>query len=374
MIVYGAKGSGKTTVSNSLSEYLGGIPTIVLADVWKDLLENTEATQADFVDSFVELISQPKYSDGFIIDGLECLPEPAETDKFVQQCMKIKNVDLDFANNPFMTFPHQQLTAAGQAMAYVLAALDGHYVFFVGLQASEEVLNRRDEVLQAQAERRRRKQKNQEKKALMQMSEEQYQELCEEEQEETDAKRTKIRNKVVLSALEALEEAMSKKGRHCAQTASKSAKKLVKRPKTEERNLSSRGRSLTPTKQSPRSSPRSRQRRLRSLSMTRAHPIVKSICRFMFTIGNIAERAREGGEYFQTIDPIKLLHESTTVSQVSLLSRREEESLTEEEKIQRRTATPMPLSGRLQQEVQTVFTNENAIIIRCDCKATRGQF
>ena len=94
----------------------------------------------------------------------------------------------------------------------------------------------------------------------------------------------------------------------------------------------------------------------------------------MFTIGNIAERAREGGEYFQTIDPIKLLHESTTVSQVSLLSRREEESLTEEEKIQRRTAAPMPLSGRLQQEVQTVFTNENAIIIRCDCKATRSQF
>lgn len=362
VIVHGAKGSGKTTISQTLSSYLGGIPIIDLKQVWGPISEKIEITQAEYVEAFADLISQPKYADGFIIDGLDCLPEPVETDHFAQHCMKIKNIEVELENNPFMSFPHQHMTAAEQTLAYVLAALDGHYVFLVGLRASEELLSERDEIMQAKEKRKHRQQKNQEKKALMQMSEEQYLAMCEEEQMETDAKRFKIRDRLLQTALEALDDALAKKGRRRARTASKSQRKVMK-PKPDEKK-EGRDRKLTPTKKAMEvRSPSPRNRKFRSLSFSRADPIMKSLLRFMFTFGSLAERVREGGDCFQVIDPIAFLQDSTAVSQVSMLSGEEEEVLTEQEKIQRRTATPMP-GGRLPtQPVQTVFTNENTIII-----------
>ena len=56
-IVYNPKFSGKTTVSNSVSKFLGNVPIIVLEDIWKDIMKNPEATQADYVSTFSEVIS-----------------------------------------------------------------------------------------------------------------------------------------------------------------------------------------------------------------------------------------------------------------------------------------------------------------------------
>ena len=120
-IVHDPKFSGKTTVSNSVSKFLGNVPIIVLKDIRKDIMKNPEATQADYVSTFSEVISSPQCSDGFVIDGLDALSEHVESDQFYLHCMKTKGIWDEVAKNPFTNNQHQFLTAYEQALAYVLA-------------------------------------------------------------------------------------------------------------------------------------------------------------------------------------------------------------------------------------------------------------
>lgn len=363
IIVHGAQNSGKTTVSKDISKYLNGMPIIELKDVWKDSLENPDAVQDDFVSAFNEYISQPQYSEGFIIDGLDCLPEPSETEQFIQHCLKQKNIEAELAKEPFTVLQHQHLTAAELALSYILAGLDGHYVFLVGLKATEGTLTDRQLALQEQRERKRRMEKSQEKKRLMQMSEEQYQEMGEDEQEKTDCKRTEIRNRIVETALRDLEAESGKGKRNRANSRSSQgqrgtavAKKPAKKPNDDPRKDKRRN------SVDQESAPRRRSR----FSLASADPMIKSMLKFQFTIGSLAQKVREGGETFQMIDPIKLLHESTEVSQApseAVIVRKEEESVSDEQRVKRRLATPMPGSRDCREEVQIVFTNENTIII-----------
>jgi hydrocephalus-inducing protein len=131
VIIHGPSISGRTTVSRGISAYLGDLPIVSLKEVWKDLLNKADVTQADFVSALQLLITTNEYSQGFVIDGLDVLNEPNESDQFLSHAIRQKNSENELQKNPFAVFAHQPLTSSEQALAYVLAAVDGHYVFMI---------------------------------------------------------------------------------------------------------------------------------------------------------------------------------------------------------------------------------------------------
>lgn len=329
VIVSGAPGSGKTTVSKAISHYLDDAPILSLKEIWKDVITNPEAPQADYVEAFSKVICSQECSNGFIIDGLDCLPEPADLDSFLQKCAKTKNVESELLRNPLTAFPHATLTAAEQALSYVLAALDGHYVFHIALKASEAVLNAREEIIKAQEKRKKRIEQHQEKKMLFNMTEEQYAELSEEKQIEVDEKREKLRKKLLKRALEEGEGSTDKKSSSAAHRSHSSSKHHShskskeeggggnngdsNKPKTSRRSKSEKGESSSKSKREKSDKEASndgaekKSRRSKGLPQD---PIPYSVYQYQFTVGSIAQRLLDGGEYFQVIDPVDFLKET----------------------------------------------------------------
>ena len=353
VIVTGAPSSGKTTVSKIISSSMNDAPILNLKEIWKNIVANPEATQADYVEAFQNIISEPEYSNGFVIDGLDGgLPESPELDTFLSHCLKTRNVESELQKNPLLSFPHQFLTAEEQALAYVLASLDGHYVFHIALKAPESVLNARDEIKQAKEKKRKRIEEKQERKMLFNMSEEQYSQLTDEEKQTIDEKRQAIRQDILQAALDddmiryAANKARNQ--RHHTSHRSRSNLSKAKDDAQNSKKPNSRPRSEKGGRgddQSEETNPRPRRRGILSMN-----PIQRSIIHFQFTVGSIAQRLREGGESFQVIDPINLQMETPSNSpreEEELQEKTKEEGnnkniVDEEARANNRNPTPMP--------------------------------
>lgn len=388
VIVSGVHYSGKTTVSKAISKYLN-VPILSLKEIWKDVLENHEASQADYVEAFSKVIAEPEYNTGFVIDGLDCLPDPADLDPFLQHCLKQKHVDSELAKNPLTVFQHPTMCGDEQALSYVLAALDGHYVFHVALKASEEIVTARDEVIKSQEKRKKRVELHQEKKKLFNMSEEQYLTLTEEEQEEVDKRRQSFRKKMLKSSLEAVEDSKSssKSGKSGSSSSkhrshsssSKSKKEGDSKPKSSSRKHRSDKEGSEKKEKSKKEDEPQPARKHRSKGLP-TEPIPHSVVQYQFTVGSLAQRAADGGEYFQVVDPIALLKEPSRPSTAIAESVEDKEILEEsensssqnnaieEERVNNRNPTPMvnarsASKDKIKLQAPIVYTNMNTIII-----------
>ena len=266
VIVNGPPKSGKTTVSRMLAEYLR-VPVISFNDIWND---DTE----DYVGSFREYISGLDYSRGFIIDGLEFFPEPAETQTWLTQSLKQKSVNDEVNKNPYANIACGHQTAAERALSYILASLDGQYVFQVALSAKDEVIQKHDEQAQDDAKKERELQEQRELERILNMSEEEYSKLTDEEKEEVDHKRNEHRMKVLDE--QGIETEICETGTPLKQGAQEPATRSMRR--------------------APRKSVRNR------LQLIVNDPNQMGLVKFMLSLGRMTEMMKKGAN-FQAIDP-----------------------------------------------------------------------
>jgi hypothetical protein len=89
IIVADASCSGRTNVSATLSVHLSDTPIIVLANVWRSVFAREDATQTDFVTALTNIITQSASGGGFVVDGLDALPEHSGIDQFLHHALKM---------------------------------------------------------------------------------------------------------------------------------------------------------------------------------------------------------------------------------------------------------------------------------------------
>ena len=297
VIVHGAQASGKTTTSTLLANSLGGVPVISLKEIWADVIKNPQAQQSDYIRKITETIEQPEYADGFVVDGLDGLPDNAETDAFITHCIKTKNIWDEIAKNPWNVYQHTNLTSFEQALSYVLASLDGHYVFLVALKADEAVINKREEKKLSIEKKKKRHEAHVEKEMLFKMSEEEYQQLSPEEQKNIDKKRDSYRKKSLKQIIdttieETKQHESSKKRSSSSSSKSKSKTSKEKAPAPKEKQSDKK-----PSKQEEV------KKEIKTLKSCPTDPLQKSICLFSFTLGSVFQKVKEGNEQFTAIDP-----------------------------------------------------------------------
>ncbi|OHT13016.1 hypothetical protein TRFO_03418 [Tritrichomonas foetus] len=298
VIVHGPHMSGCSIAAKSLGMNLH-VPVISLQDIWSELIENNGAS-ADYTAAFFARISQPDCSDGFVVDSLHALKESNETDQFILSSFKSKNCYDDTIKNPFHVVSHSVPTAAENALNYILAALDGHYVFFVGVRTSLELVNERIEKIKNKERKKKHEEEIKEKNNLFNMTEEEYNKLTEEERKIVDKKRKSLRNKIMRkeATKEQTNSTPDKKESHGRRTSRKEEgrssrhKRSKNEDKGEKREKSSRKEEKPKDKE-----PRKRRNQI----PTDLNDY--SIVLFNLTVGSIAAKLKENSENFTAIDP-----------------------------------------------------------------------
>jgi hypothetical protein len=101
IIVAEASCSGRSSVSATLSVHLSDTPIIVLANVWRSVFAREDATQADLVAALTDVITQSASAGGFVVDGLDGLPEHSDIDQFLHHALKMRGLDAELPQNPF---------------------------------------------------------------------------------------------------------------------------------------------------------------------------------------------------------------------------------------------------------------------------------
>lgn len=326
VIVSGPLKSGKSTVARIISEYLNNAPIIILKDVWKDLIENKpDATPDDYISTLSNYINVGDCAEGFIIDGLDAvLSEPPETDQFLSHCLKSKNNDTN--KNPFLIIPHSVPTSSEQVLSYVLQALDGHYVFHVALNASEDVVVSREEKIKSDERKKKKIMEQKAKEDLFLMTEEQYLALNDEEREEVDKKRSSVRQNLLQAAIDADENNNENSGKSKRSKSSSSKHKSHHSKSKEgggekegaesgEKKHRSKHRSKSATDEKPPNKEKSKDKekqendsnsKKKKVSGIPTDPIPKSIMTYKYTLGSITQKVQASGGTFQVIDPIDL--------------------------------------------------------------------
>jgi hypothetical protein len=89
IIVADAACSGRTSVNATLFVHLSDTPIIVLANVWRSVFAREDATQTDFVTALTNIITQSA-SGGFVVDGLDALPEHSGIDQVLHHALKMR--------------------------------------------------------------------------------------------------------------------------------------------------------------------------------------------------------------------------------------------------------------------------------------------
>lgn len=292
IIVNGITHSGRSTVAQAISKSFG-IPIINLRELWKDLIERQETQLAEYSLAISNFVSQSGCTEGFVIDGLDALPEPSETDPFLANCAKTKNALEEVVKNPFNVYPHQFQTAYEQALNYVLSSLDGHYVFMINLRSNFDNIKQRIERRNEEEERQKMLEQLNEKNYLFNMSEEQYENLSPEEKEEVDSKRESLR-KVMLEASLVNVETNAADG-----------------PKN------SKGRKGKDDKKGNDSDDKKRRKdeQAKGKKNSLMHdPVYIQFLTFHFTLGSLVQRLRDGGDQFLSVDPVLLMEKSSSAS------------------------------------------------------------
>ncbi|EAY09922.1 hypothetical protein TVAG_481960 [Trichomonas vaginalis G3] len=189
IIVHGVTKSGKTTCAKRIAKYLG-LEILDLQELFMG-----KQTQGECVEILTERLKQKKYIKGFIVDGLNGMPDPQETDQFLAQTLKHKGVLDEIAKDPFIAFPHNFQTGYEQTLSLLLSCLTGHFVFGVFLQASDADINLHEIDFNSEIQYNEQVMKNQDLERYLNMDEEEYSQLTKIEQIVADRYRTEYRMK-----------------------------------------------------------------------------------------------------------------------------------------------------------------------------------
>ena len=311
VIVHGPNMSGCTTVSQIVSKHLGGLPVISLKDVWGELLQSGGASAADYTAKFFERISASDCGDGFVVDSLNIFPDGKDADQFILSCLKAKNCYEETVKNPFNAISHQNVISVEVALNYLLAALDGQFVFFIGVRTNLDLVYSRIDKQKSDEKQRKKDEYMNEKNTLFNMTEEEYQALSEEEREEIDRRRKDFRTRMVNTP-----DFEDGDGR--------GSRRNMRRKKDEKAGDTRHRKNDDPPKR-------------RNKVPTDPHD--REILLFDLIVGSLAKAVNEGKDNFQTFDPI-------------LAKRRICSSVTEEEE---------------DQGSKNYIQQKNAIILNPDC-------
>ena len=336
VIVTGVTGSGKTTVSTEIANYLH-VPILYLKEVWGNLPANS--SDDDYVSSLKETINMQKFASGFVVDGLNYFPEPDDNTSFVKHCMKTKNILDDLSKNPWMTFPRTNVSANERALDYLLRALDGHYVFHIALQASIDQMTERNDMLERLESKKNKLEQQKEKEELFNMTEEQYNELDDEEQQIIDAKRNSFRKRLVKSALSSIDnEETSRETSRRHRHSSRSKDKKTSKESSGDKESSRRHKNNSKDKDNSKDKEKEKEKKTskenddnkvdkkqnlqeilaKKKSSFPTDPLHVEILAYNFNIGVLAQKLREKTETFTVVDPIQLLRVQSDLSSNTL--------------------------------------------------------
>lgn len=334
IIVHGTKLSGKTSVSKYISEKYN-LPILTLNDVWGSIESDAGA---DYIAAFSSYIDDPKYDDGFIIDGLNGFPE-GNNEAMIQKVIKTKAAFEDLYKNPFTDFQHETFTAAERSLSFILAGLNGQHVFLIALQMPEETYPSRVECIENE-EKKLKEQAHQDRKMeLINMNDEEYQALSAKDQESADKRRKASRDRVIKKALEAEEEKRLKEEKdkkkkkkssssHRSHSSSKSKKSSErekspdksdskdepKEEKKDEKEDSKKSKKEKKEREKKEKKEKELQKKLESESLPKEHkkrkiavvpsdPLILEAVTFQFTLGSIASMVEKATDSFAVTNP-----------------------------------------------------------------------
>jgi len=268
IIVHGPMKSGKSEVSKIISRILNGIPILSLKDIWMKVVSQQNYSMDDLTSALLIQIEQPGFESGFIIDGLDCLGDPSETDSFIVQCLKHKNFHDEISKNPLLSFPHSFLTSIEQAIEIILRVLNGHYVFHIAINSNEKTIIEHEKIIADSLLKIQNEEKKVEINRIMNMSEDDYFALDGNAREEIDRKRNEYRKDLIHS--------------------------LVSQNSVGFVNPNSKGSS---------NDQKNSRKAQKSKSSVPNNPRELSILLFQTCLGSICNNLKEGAENFQSIDP-----------------------------------------------------------------------
>ena len=264
VIVHGPPKSGKTEISQEVSRFFGGIPILNLEEVWENMAPNSKPIE--YIAELKRYIANEKYAEGFVVDGLVGLPEPNETDQFLSHAMKQKGVPEEIATDPLLILPHKENTAAEQCFYYIQQVLEGHYLFYISLNVTEQQLASRLEHAESEKKNREIQRLKTELAQIFAMTEVEYEKLSDDQKFLVDKKREDYRNKLIATDEE------------------------IEQPTEQHQKSKSSRQSSSKTNRKPRK------------SMLPQNPSVLQTLVFQYTQGSLVNTALEERENYHAID------------------------------------------------------------------------
>ncbi|OHT07947.1 hypothetical protein TRFO_05070 [Tritrichomonas foetus] len=313
VIVTGARQSGCSTVAKIASAHLNNAPIIILSELWKDLLLNPESAAADYTAKFFERISQADCSDGFVVDGLEALKEPVETDQFLLSCLKQKNCIEDNLQRPMQPISHSVPTSMELALKYIIAGLDGHYILIVGVRTTIEIITERLEAAKNEEKKRKHQKTQEEISMLFNMSEQEYEQLDDAKKIEVDKKRKSLRRHMVKEAeneIKQQSEHNSKSRKHDKNHRKSRHDKGDDKTARNSKDDKNSNKAVSSTAVSEPPKPKEDNRRRKPAVPT--DPYELSYLKFNLTFGSIVNSVKDSCDNFQSLNPTTLFAETPT--------------------------------------------------------------
>jgi len=305
IIVHGPHLSGKTKVAEILSQYLGNACILNLKEIWRDLIGNSESTEFDYLSHLSSIISEPSNYKGVLIDGLDCFEDNDEVIAFLSHSLKQKVIIDEITKNPFYLIAHQKSFAFEQALSYVLSSLDGHYVFFVAVSATDEQIHYRESLSEEKDRMEKDKEKAEKKKHISNMSEEQYLSLSEEQREIIDKRRKASRESVIKKIVDAEEVSLNPK---LSSRRSKSKAHSSKGLNTKENDVIIKNsiKVIKGNEKIKEDRKISDDKKLPKKSKGKgpfSDPIQQEVYSFLFTLGSLVQKVKKAESTFNVINP-----------------------------------------------------------------------
>ena len=361
IIVNGPSKSGKSIVSKLVSDIFGGLPIISLKELWMDLIEFNVTDPEEYITTFHNLISGDDYARGFVIDGLNAIPDPPEVDSLILAQMKQKHVAESLNKNPFLETQGDIKVSLETVANYIIHGLDGQFVFQIALQATPEAIEKNQQLFQKETEKLNENKINEEIIKLLSMNEEDYLKLPEEDQRNIDQKRIEYRKKFLQEQgidLQALLESM------------KENEKITSTLKSTRKSLLASARRMSALKstssiKSNKVTPKKSQNQKNAFQASDADRL--SILSFTFTLGRIAKKIENETEAFQAIDPVLMADKSASSALRQSCNSLLVDSLNDIETIEQQIRDFIPNMNEIKDKVLPKFRHEPTLFIPKYC-------
>ncbi|OHT16514.1 hypothetical protein TRFO_41759 [Tritrichomonas foetus] len=190
VVVHGPPKSGRTTVSEKLSQMLG-IPILSLKHLFYDKFDLPDN---ELIEILQKTITSPEFIKGFIIDGLDAFPDNTpENEQFIMSFLKQKSTLDELSKNPYTVLNHPIVTTTEKVLNLITASLDGQYLFLVGLNANEIICHQHESLNEAEEKHVKIERIKKEMEDLFNMDEDAYMKLSEYDRQIVDKKREHYR-------------------------------------------------------------------------------------------------------------------------------------------------------------------------------------